>query len=78
MGGGGGGGGGLNVAGYLDSSHKVSQYLLIHSVFAFYTEIQDVRQKWQQNDFWQKVSDDCVHPASPNFSEVLRIFHFQR
>ena len=27
----GGGGGGVNVAGYLDSSHMVSQYLLIHS-----------------------------------------------
>ena len=30
-GGGGGGGGGVNLTSYLDSLHKVSQYLLIHS-----------------------------------------------
>ena len=30
-GGGGGGGQGINLTGYLDSLHKVFQYLLIHS-----------------------------------------------
>ena len=41
MGGGGVGGQGVNLTGYLDSSHKVSQYLLIHSkaVKARITEI---------------------------------------
>ena len=30
-------------------------------VFGFYTQIQDGGQKWQENDFWQKVSDDSVY-----------------
>ena len=29
-------------------------------VFEFYAEIQDGHQKWQENDFWGKSSDDSV------------------
>ena len=32
---------------------KVSR-MNVFFVFAFYTEIQDGGQKWQENDFWQK------------------------
>ena len=30
-------------------------------VFAFYTEIQDARQKWHENDFWQTVAEMTVN-----------------
>ena len=51
---------------------------------AFCAEIQDGRPKWQENDFWQKLEDDCVQPGGKNFveialsctvSEILKIFH---
>ena len=29
-------------------------------VFVFYTEIQDGRQKWRENNLWQKVTDDSA------------------
>ena len=29
-------------------------------IFAFYEEIQDGRQKWQENDFWEKSPVDST------------------
>ena len=43
-GGGGGGGLGVNLTSYLDSSHKVSQYLLIHSK-ALKARIKEIKGK---------------------------------
>ena len=33
------------------------------SIFESYTEFQDGRQILQDNNFWQKVPDDCIHPV---------------
>ena len=39
-------------------------------VFAFYTEIQDGRQKWRENDFWQKVASRLYrYPVSQKFRQ---------
>ena len=36
-------------------------------IFAFYAEIQDGRQKWRENDFWEKSPVDCRYPVGQNF-----------
>ena len=51
-------------------------------------EIQDGRQKWQENEFWEKLPVDLVDTLQvKNFDEIalsrtvsgiLKIFHFQR
>ena len=55
-------------------------------IFAFYAEIRDGHQKWQENNFWKKSS---VHSAdalgvktfanmalSRTISEIFKIFYF--
>ena len=40
-------------------------------VFAFYAEIQDGRQKWQENDFWDYSSIDSADTLRvKNFIEI--------
>ena len=40
-------------------------------VFAFYTEIQDGRQKWRENDFWDKPHIDSADTLwIKNFVEI--------
>ena len=34
--------------------------------FTFYTEFQDGRQKWPENDFWKKVADDSAYTQGVN------------
>ena len=39
--------------------------------FWFYIEIQDGHQKWQENDFWEKLSVDSVDSLwVKNFIEI--------
>ena len=47
---------------------SILHHLLDKCVFAFYAEIQDGRQKWQESDFCEKSS---VHPA-----DTLRVQNF--
>ena len=44
-------------------------------IFAFYAEIQDGRQKWQENNFWEKLPDDCRYPGSQKFHQNHSILH---
>ena len=45
--------------------------LFLRCVFAFYAEIQDGRQKWQENNFWEKVaSRPCRYAVGPKFIEI--------
>ena len=40
-------------------------------VYAFYAEIQDDSQKWQESKFWQTVTDDSVYTLrAKNFVTV--------
>ena len=42
-------------------NHSITHHFRDKRVFAFYTEIQDGRQKWRENDFWDTVAEDSVH-----------------
>ena len=42
-------------------NHSITHHFRGKCVFAFYTEIQDGRQKWWENDFWETVADDSVY-----------------
>ena len=45
-------------------------------VFAFYAEIQDGHQKWQQNDFWEKSPvDSATLPGGKKFRPNRCISH---
>ena len=58
---------------------KCQMTLHIHCVFAFYAEFQDGHQKWQENNFWQKVPDDCIHPVGQKISlKMLYLATFLR
>ena len=40
-------------------------------VFDFYTEIQDGRKEWQENDFWKKMLDDSADTLGvKHFTEI--------
>ena len=54
--------------------------------FAFYAEIQDGRQKWRENNFWERLAEDSAYTLcvknfaeialSRTISEIFKIFHF--
>ena len=40
-------------------------------IFAFYTEIQDGRQKWQENNVWETVANDSMNTLGlKNFVKI--------
>ena len=44
--------------GQIALSHNISEKNVVF--FSFYTQIQDGRQKWQENNFWEKCADDSA------------------
>ena len=66
---------------------SISHHFGDKCVFAFYAEIQDGRQKWQENNISQNLPEDCADTLlvktfveialSHTVSEILKIFHFQ-
>ena len=38
-----------------------------------YFVLQDGRQKWWENNFWENSTDDCRYPGGKKFQEFLRI-----
>ena len=70
----------------ISSKSLISHHFRDKRIFAFYTEIQDGRQKWQENHFGQKVADKSTHTLwvlnfveialSLTVFEINDIFHF--
>ena len=51
--------------------HSILHHFRDKCIFAFYTENQDGRHKWQEKDFWQKVANDSAcTPWFRNFVEI--------
>ena len=53
------------MQGFIDES-GLAVFLFIYLFFfffAFYTEIQDGRQKWRENNFCEKLPVDCADPC---------------
>ena len=52
-------------------NHFISHHFLDKCTFAFYTEIEDGHQKWQENNFWEKSPDDSASTLrAKNFAKI--------
>ena len=46
---------------WVDNLVKIALSRTASEINEFYAEIQDGCQKWLENNFWQKVAEDCAH-----------------
>ena len=57
-------------------NRSVSHRFQDKCLFAFYAEIQDGCQKWQENDFWLEVADDSAYTLHvKNFIQIFSMLH---
>ena len=55
----------------LHQNRSISHRFRDKCVFAFYAEIQDGRQKWRKNDFWEKLPVDSAYTVRvKNFVKI--------
>ena len=71
----GGGGGGVNLTSYLDSSHKVSQYLLIHSK-TLKARIKEIREAKTQNRLFYDPSLTHKGGSGGKSDQLSRLFTY--
>ena len=57
-------------------NHSISHHFQNKCVSAFYAEIQHGLQKWQENDFWNKVVDETETAKASTVSGIVNIFLF--